>query len=177
MLLQQSCMRCGEDNMTLGTKIAHILCFSEEDCDTMLPPDSDMRVERQKEEKKDFGEMESESHAPVPGVTQVYADYGTHKVEIGGYHSPMGKTINIPVQKHDTPSNTDSQSHPQFVYGARPSCVVQLHLDGVKVPDITVISPYEIDSDGWKHDKDFLSGFMEISKGVPIGKYKANPVD
>ena len=163
--------------MTLGTKIAHILCFSEEDCDTMLPPDYDMRVERQKEEKKDFGEMESESHAPVPGIGLIYADYGTHKVEIGGYHSPMGKTINIPVQKHDTPPNTDSQSHPQFVYGEFPNCVVKLHKDGAKVPDITVISPYEVGSEGWRLDKDFLSEFQEVSKGVPIGKYEVVPED
>lgn len=173
-------MRCGEDKMTLGTKIAHILCFSEEDCDTMLPPDYDMRVEKQKEEhignfprRKDFGEMEEESHEPTPNVKLIYKDCGTHKVEHSYIEMPIKMFPQMPQNA------TEDVKGVKFVYGSDRSrdSVVHLHKDGAKVPDITVISPYDPGSDGWKHDIDFLSEFQEVSKGVPIGKYEVVPED
>lgn len=159
--------------MDYGKRIARF--FSEEDCDTMLPPDYDMRIERQKEEhignlprREDFGEMEEESHEPMPNVKTIYKDCGTHKVEYSYIEMPTKLFPQVP--NGVTGSENDGV---KFIYGLDRSrdSVVHLHKDGAKVPDITVISPYDPGSDGWKHDIDFLTEFQEVSKGVPIGKY------
>ena len=73
----------------------------------------------------------------------------------------------------DSPDKEDPTfKYPTYTYGDNPSCQYHLHSDDAKVRDIIVISPYDAGSDGWKQDRDFLSGFMEVSQGTPIGKYE-----
>lgn len=123
-----------------------------------------------------FSEMEQESHSGLNVQYETHHDKNGEpfKVEIG---SSLASWMCSPVPEiyRTTPEGYNGREDPdipQFVYGENPNCVVRLHLDGVKVPDITVVSPYDEGSDGWKYDKDFLSRFMEVSGGVPIGRYE-----
>ena len=70
------------------------------------------------------------------------------------------------------PPSDPSLSYPVFSYVDDGACQYHLHNDKAKVPDIIVISDYTVGSDGWIHDRDFLTEFMEVSEGVPIGRYE-----